>query len=83
MIDVTYPKAKKILRKWEDKLEEWQEFIDKTKVSEETYEMLGKMMTQSHSHWKQYYIIKKEADSESEEKVMGGQEESFLEMEIG
>ncbi len=80
-INITHPKAKKLLRAWEDKLEEWQSFIEKTKVSEETYEMLGKMMVQSHTMWKQYYVIKKESDAELESQGMGGAEKSFLEEE--
>lgn len=80
-INVTHSKVKKLLRNWEDKLEEWQLFIDKTKVGESTYEMLGKMMVQSHTMWKQYYIIKKEADAELTPQGMGGAQKSFLEQE--
>ena len=81
MINVTHPKTKRMLKKWEDKLEEWQLFIEKTKVEESTYEMIGKMMTQSHTMWKQYYAIKKEADAETEQQTVSGSEESFLEEE--
>lgn len=81
MIDVSHPKTKKILRKWESKLEEWHDFIDKTTIDEGTYDMIGKMMAQSHKMWTDYFRIKKEADAETEQQVIGGQEESFLESE--
>ena len=79
MVNITYGKARKILRKWEDKLEEWQAFIEKTPVNEANYEMIGKMMVQSHTMWKQYYVIKKEADAEVENKGLGGEKKTFLE----
>ena len=82
LVEVTYPKTRKMLKKWEDKLNEWHDFIEKTTIDETTYDMIGKMMTQSHNMWKQYLAIKKDAEGEVVQQGIEGAKKSFLEEEF-
>ena len=83
MINVTHSKAKKLLRLWEDKLEERQLFINTTPYDKGTYEMLEKIIPPTAKMWQEYYRLKKEAEEDTEQSVRGGTEESFLEKEYG
>lgn len=72
-------KPKKLLRKWEDKLEERQLFINSQSYNKDTYDMLDDMMTKTAKMWQEYARIKKDIDEEESVQGLGGAEESFLE----
>ena len=78
-INIVLIKAKKLLRKWEDKLEERQLFINNQVYNKDTYDMLDDMMTKTAKMWQEYTRIKKETEEENETQGLGGMEESFLE----
>jgi hypothetical protein len=83
MVNITHSKAKKLLRMWENKLEERQYFINTTPYDKTSYEMLEKIIPPTAKMWQEYYRLKKESEEENEQSVHGGTEESFLEKEYG
>jgi hypothetical protein len=83
MVNITHSKAKKLLRMWENKLEERQLFINTTPYDKTSYEMLEKIIPPTAKMWQEYYRLKKESEEENEQSVRGGTEESFLEKEYG
>lgn len=70
-------KTGKLLYEWEKKLEERGEFIASKEYSEDTYEMLDKMLAQTNKMWQEYLRIKKDTSSDdADSSAMGGVEES-------
>lgn len=78
-LNIVTPKSKKLLRKWEDKLEERQLFINSQIYDKSTYDMLDDMMTKTAKMWQEYARIKKDIDEEESVQGFAGSEESFLE----
>jgi len=72
-------KAKKLLRKWEDKIEELTTFANSFEITKDTYEMVIDIFTKIPKMWQEYSRIKKTVDEETTEQGFGGQEKSFLE----
>lgn len=72
--------AKRNFKKWEDKLTERQKFIEDTEYTEETFEMLDKLMSQTSKMWDMFLKLKSEFDKEDdEEQTYGGVELSASE----
>ncbi len=70
-------KAKKLFRAWENKLEERERFIGKTKYTAETQKMLDTMMANTDKMWKQYNEVKTAMmEDESKTQIKGGRKES-------
>jgi len=78
-LTVVSTKPKKLLRKWEDKIEELTVFANSFPISENTYEMVIDIFTKIPKMWQEYARIKKTVDEETTEQGFGGQEKSFLE----
>lgn len=64
--------AKRNFKKWEDKLTERQEFIDNTTYSEDTVDMLDRMLASTSKLWDMYFKVKSELDQEDSDQVFGG-----------
>ena len=77
-IRMMLPKHTRMLIEWEAKLEEIDEFIDSKKISEDTVEMVMKIMKDKKSLWDQYHAIKKLVEQHNSTSV-GDIEESLLE----
>lgn len=76
----TSTKAKKLLRNWEIKLEERDEYISGLKYDEDTAEHLDKMMAATQKIWEQYLSILNEVEKEEGAgSVKGGGVESLSE----
>jgi hypothetical protein len=79
-IKLTTSKAKKLLRNWELKLEERDEYIGNLKYDDDTAEHLDKMMSKTQSIWEQYLSILNEVEKEEGAgNVKGGGVESLSE----
>jgi hypothetical protein len=79
-LELNLSKVKRQLTNWQVKLEERDEFIDKTKYTDETFEMLDKMMASTDKMWKQYLSILEEVNKEDADGITrGGEEESLTE----
>ena len=74
-------KTQRSLAKWENKLEERDEFISSHPYDSNTYEMLDKLMSQTSKLWDQYFSLVKQLDKE-EGNIRGGAEESLVEKGI-
>jgi hypothetical protein len=77
IINMSYPRYKKLLKDWEDKLEERRTFIKGIEYSREDWEMLEKLGGQTVKLWSEFFRIKKLAEDE-QATVRGGEELSFL-----
>lgn len=70
-------KSKKLFKAWEDKLEERETFINKSSYTEDTWEMIDKMMASTAKMWEQYNTIKElMIEDETKTKIKGGRKES-------
>lgn len=79
-LKLTSSKAKKLLRNWELKLEERDEFIASLKYDEQTSVILDKMMAATKGIWDQYLSILNEVEKEEGHgSVKGGGVESLSE----
>lgn len=79
-IKVTLKKAKRLLRNWEIKLEERDEFIASIKYDIDTSELLDKMMSKTEAIWESYLRILNEVEKEEGQgNVKGGGTESLTE----
>lgn len=79
LIALTKTKVQTLFEQWARKLEEREQYIDSHTYSEDTYEMLDKMMVASEKIWKQFFTIKKMVSDESDDSTFGDQEESLSE----
>lgn len=70
--------AERSLASWRDKLNERDKFISEQKYTEETYEMLDKLMGITDKLFKQYYTIEKEVLKEKAIKDVGDRTPSLL-----
>jgi len=75
-------KAQKLLKQWEEKLEERSEFIKNLSYNEDTFEMLDKMLKETDKIWNLYLQTQKQLESEDNSVVKGGAEESLSEKGI-
>jgi hypothetical protein len=79
-LKLTMSKARKLLRNWELKLEERDEFISTLKYDEETTVLLDKMMGATKGIWEQYLNMLNEVEKEEGAgSVKGGGIESLTE----
>jgi len=74
---ISLTKSKRLLDSWEKKLEERDEFIRTLSYSQETYEILDKMMAATSKMWDNYQQVKKKAEEESDSRVLGDTELSL------
>lgn len=78
VVNMSFPKYKKLLRMWELKLEERTKFIEDIPYSREDVDMLEKVGKETAKMWIEFYRIKKMSEEEKD-KVRGDEELSFLE----
>jgi hypothetical protein len=78
IVNISYPRYKKLLKDWEDKLEERRTFIKSIPYTREDVDMLEKIGSQTAKLWVEFFRIKKMAEDE-QATVRGGEELSFLE----
>lgn len=79
-LNLTLTKARRLLRTWELKLEERNEFIASVKYDGDTAALLDKMMAATENIWKQYLSILNEVEKEEGQgNVKGGGIESLSE----
>lgn len=71
--------AQRVLSSWNNKLFQREEFIDSVSYSADTYEMLDKMLKDTHAMMKQYKVILEEFSMEQATSTHGDVEESLLE----
>lgn len=76
------PKPKKLLRNWEKKLEERDDFIASQPYNQDTFEMLDKMMSASSRMWDQYLKVQRAVDNEGTEEIYGDGELSLSEKNL-
>ena len=76
---VSMTPAQRQLAAWARKFEQRESFMDSTLYTAQTYEMLDKMLKDTHAMLKQYKEIEKELSYEQQSSTHGDVEESLLE----
>ena len=79
MEDFLLTKPQRLLKGWESKLEERDQFIAALPYNAETYEMLDKMMSSTAKMWDQYFSILKKVSQETDSTSQGDIELSLSE----
>ena len=74
---ISLTKPARLLDSWEKKLEERDEFIRTLNYSQETYEILDKMMAATSKMWDNYQQVRKKVEEESASRVLGDTELSL------
>lgn len=72
-------KPQRLLANWERKLEERDAFLASQPYNESTYDMLDKMMKETHKMWQNYKVIYDDFLKEEDIKTQGAIQESLSE----
>ncbi len=75
-------RPKRLLKNWEDKLEERDLFIYNTPYNEDNFDILEKAMKETYKMWDNYEKVLKAFTKEQEEGALGGVQESLSEKGI-
>lgn len=79
LLSILLSKPQRLLKSWEKKLEERDEFINSVSYSPTTYEMIDKMLSLTPKMWEQYLKIQSQVAEENEStKTLGDTELSLL-----
>lgn len=79
MKKVCLTRPERLLKNWEDKLEERDAFIYNTPYNEDTLDMLEKAMKETYKMWENYEKVLAAFRKQEDESAMGGAQESLSE----